>query len=184
MRRLLEACRGQRPRDVRDAAIIVLGLRTGMLRLSICGVRIEDVQDDRLTFTKKGGSRHTILLDPATRDALAPWLYWLRQRGVVTGALFRRLGRTQLDGKVPIGERLTTDGLYRTVRFRAQKAKIKEINPYTFRATFIKLAYNCGAKPHQIAAVTGYRTDARGSTETEPATPANFLLPDWIRRPA
>lgn len=178
-RRLIAACRGERPRDLRDAALAVLSLRTGMLRFSICQIRLEDVGDETLTFTKRGGERHTIRLDLATKQALTRWTRWLRSQGITQGSLFRSLGRGS-GKRVPIGKALTPDGLYRALRQRAAQANIDDLNLYTFRKTFLDWAQKAGAKPHQIAAVTGGKANGAEATDSDSDTPANFLLPDWI----
>ena len=175
-KRLVAACRGT-ARDARDMAIIVMGLHTGMLRFSMCQLRLEDLRGGKLTFVKKGGKEHTIKLDPSTQAACSAWTAWLRSHDITTGALFRSLGRSQTDGMVRIGKGLTPDGLYRAVQQRAEKAEVKDLNPYVFRKTFLEWARKAGCAPQQIAMVTGYTSDGivpPGSRDL----PANFLLPD------
>lgn len=190
-RRLLVDCTRQRPRDLRDAAIIVLGLRTGMLRFSLCLIDLNDLGWrtaralkkpvlSELTFTRKGGERHTIKLDRETRRALMPWIEWLTSRGITTGPLFRALSRPRNDGRIAVGnEGLTPDGLYRMLRQRAERAGIADadkINPYVFRSTFLVWAQKAGAEPSQIAAVIGSKAD--GSVEDGP--PANMLIRNFM----
>lgn len=178
--RLLAACRGARPRALRDRALIVLGLRTGMLRSSMCGLKISDLTaDGDLTFTVKGGRRHTVQLDAPTYKALRAWLDWLDED---EGYIFRSLGKRSPDGSMRIGKDLTHDGLYRIVRYRSKLAKLKNVNPNTFRRTFLAWAQRKGATPAQIAAVTGLTTDGPLSNEdpSDGAPPANELLPEAI----
>jgi integrase len=182
-RRLLEQCHGRNPRELRDAAIIVLGLRTGMLRFSMCQLKFEDLSkssdDTTLSFVKKGGERHTITLDLVTLYALTSWTDWLRNQDIDSGYIFRSLGRDRVrlrDG-ISIGDKLTPDGLYRAVQLRARMAKLPDLSPHVFRKTFLAWARKAGARPAQIAAVTGHKSDAVGD-DGEPTPPANFLIPD------
>jgi len=182
-RRLVDACQGSEPRDLRDAAIVMLGLRTGMLRFSMCQLQFSDLAqngaDTMLTFVKKGGERHTIVLDPVTLYALTSWMDWLRNHDVTDGSIFRSLGRDRVRLRVgiAIGDKLTPDGLYRAVQLRARLAKLPDLSPHVFRKTFIAWAKKESARPAQIAAVTGHKSDAAGDDGT--ATPAaNFLLAD------
>jgi integrase len=152
---LIKACRGNEPRDLRDMAIVVVGLRTGMLRSSLCSIQIEDVTDDTLTFIKKGGAHHTIKLDKAMRAAVTPWLVWLKNEGITSGSLFRSISRQRLDGTFDLFHGLTPDGLSRAAKIRAGHAQIKGFHPHTFRHTFTSWAKKADAEPHEIAAILG-----------------------------
>jgi integrase len=190
-RRLIIDCTERRPRDLRDAAIIVLGLRTGMLRFSLCLIDLDDLgwrtaralkkpALSELTFTRKGGERYTIKLDEETCSALTPWVEWLANRDITSGPLFRSLSRPRDNGRIAVGsEGLTPDGLYRMLRQRAERARIRdadEINPYVFRSTFLAWAQKAGAEPYQIAAVIGSKAD--GSVGDGP--PANMLIRNFM----
>lgn len=179
-RELVEACSGTRGRDLRDNALITLGLRTGMLRFSMCQLKFADVGPLQLTFVKKGGEKHVIALDDVTRDALAAWTDWLRQHGIDDGRVFRSLGRQRVDpnNDASIGDQLTPDGLYRALRERARQAGLKDLHPHVFRKTFLAWAKEVGAHPGQIAAVTGHKSDAAGDDGVT-TPPANMLLPSW-----
>ncbi len=179
-RELIIACSGSRGRDLRDNALITLGLRTGMLRFSMCQLKFADVGPLQLTFVKKGGEKHVIVLDDVTRDALAAWMDWLRQHGINDGRVFRSLGRQRVDpnNDASIGDQLTPDGLYRALRERARQAGLKDLHPHVFRKTFLAWAKEVGAHPGQIAAVTGHKSDAAGDDGVT-TPPANMLLPSW-----
>jgi integrase len=187
--RLIATCEQQRPRDLRDAAIIVLGLRMGLLRFSVCLLDLSDLGwetvskkpiVEQLTFTRKGGERCTIKLDREMRRALTPWIEWLANRIITSGPLFRALSRPRNDGRIAVSsERLTPDGLYRMLRQRAEHAQISDadkIHPYVFRSTFLAWAQKAGAEPYQIAAVIGGK--AEGSAGDGP--PANMLIRDFM----
>ena len=186
-RSLITACGGTRGRDRRDNALITLGLRTGMLRFSMCQLKFDDVDFPYLTFVKKGGETHMIQLDDVTRRALISWMEWLRGRGIKKGRLFRSLGRQRVDLKsdVAIGDQLTPDGLYRALRERARKAELNDLHPHVFRKTFLAWTKEVGAQPGQIAAVTGHKSDAiceDGEDRNVTTPPANMLLPAWNKK--
>lgn len=187
-RKLVEACEGSRGRDLRDNALITLGLRTGMLRFSMCQLTFDDVNPLQLTFIKKGGEKHVIQLDDVTRDALEAWVGWLRAHHIDDGRVFRSLGRQRVDpnNDASIGDQLTPDGLYRALRERARKAGLKDLHPHVFRKTFLAWAKEIGAHPGQIAAVTGHKSDAAVATDgvagSRTTPPANMLLPAWTAR--
>lgn len=182
-RQLVGACNGTRGRDLRDCALITLGLRTGMLRFSMCQLKFGDIDQSMLTFVKKGGETHTIQLDDVTRTALTAWIDWLHGQGIKSGRLFRSLGRQRVDpnSDAAIGEQLTPDGLYRAIGERARKAGLKDLHPHVFRKTFLDWAKEVGAHPGQVAAVTGHKSDATGSDGVT-TPPANMLLPVWSKK--
>jgi len=182
-RKLVDACSGSRGRDLRDNALITLGLRTGMLRFSMCQLTFDNVSPLQLTFIKKGGEKHVIQLDDVTRDALEAWVGWLRAHHVDNGRVFRSLGRQRVDpnNDASIGDQLTPDGLYRALRERARQAGLKDLHPHVFRKTFLAWAKEIGAHPGQVAAVTGHKSDAAGDDGVT-TPPANMLLPAWMEK--
>jgi len=177
--RLVAACAGTQPRDLRDRAMIVLGLRTGLLRFSLCGLKLKDLDlattPPTLTFTKKGGKRHQIPLDPVSAAALQPWTAWLASQGVTTGYLFRSLGRAHvIAGESTIKPKLTPDGLYRILQHRGAAVRLPNLSPYVFCSTFKVWARRAGASAAQIARVTGSRcADPQVAIDL---VPANFLM--------
>lgn len=183
-RKLVAACDGPRGRDLRDRAIVTLGLRTGMLRFSMCQLDFKDITKSSLTFTKKGGEQHTIALDDVTNEALRAWMRWLAARDVKDGFVFRSLGRQRVSPRddVAIGDQLTPDGLYRALRERARKAQLDDLHPHVFRKTFLAWVKKVGAKPLQIEAVTGHKSDGVGGEGDIATPPANMLLPSWEDR--
>lgn len=183
--RLIATCGGARGRDLRDNAIITLGLRTGMLRFSMCQLVFEDVEPrpsgTALTFTKKGGGRHTIVLDDITNAALRGWMDWLIARDEDKGYVFRSLGRQRVrpDDDVSIGQQLTPDGLYRALQQRAKEAGLGDLQPHILRKTFLVWVKRAGARPQQIEAVTGHKSDGIGDNDGAGEAAANLLLPGW-----
>jgi integrase len=181
--KLLNSCATDQPRDIRDRAIITLGLRTGMLRFSLCQLKLDDIDSGTLTFVKKGGRKHIISLDHCTVVALTAWTDWLASNGVTSGPLFRSLSRPTARSlaigqpRVEIGGLLTPDGLYRAFKLRAEYAGIDDLNPNIFRQTFIEWSKKAGASASQIAAVTGHKSD--GNENNREGPPANFLLDGW-----
>jgi integrase len=181
-RKLVATCNGTKGRDLRDSAIITLGLRTGMLRFSMCQLRFEDITaKGSLTFVKKGGEQHTITLDDVTYEALRAWIDWLVAHDKEDGFVFRSLGRQRVSPKdeVAIGDQLTPDGLYRALRERAHEAGFDDLKPHVFRKTFLAWVRRVGARPAQIEAVTGHKSDGGGDEDGVAAPSANMLLPSW-----
>jgi len=160
-RLLVAACEGEKHLDVRDKAICMLGLRTGLRRAAMCELTLGDLKGQKLHAVMKGGDDLTLYLDEETLRALGDWILLLRAAGVKSGPIFRALSRPQLDGSVSIRpSALSTDGLYRAMKARAKKAGIKAFHPHIFRHTFIALAVEAGIPNAHIRAMTGQRSDS------------------------
>lgn len=181
--RLLRACGdGAAPIDLRDYAMIYLGLRTGMRRFSMAGIHFEDFGVDRRTDTRyveiaiKGRRRHRVPLAPATVAAMQPWLTWLRAHGVTSGPLFRSLAKQRVAAtkeSYVSAQALSGDGLYKALMARAKLAGIADVfHPHTFRHTMVSWCQRAGLSNAQIAAITGHLPGSRvlDSTYTDAFT--------------
>lgn len=181
--RLVAACTATTDaRALRDHAMIVLGLRTGLLRFSLCALKLKDLDatavPPTLTFTKKGGKRHQLQLDAISHAALQAWITWLATQGVTSGHMFRSLGRAKvIAGESTISPALTPDGLYRILQLRGAAVRLPGLSPYVFCVTFRTWARHVGATAAQIAQVTGDRQPT--PAEAPAGMPANFLLPSF-----
>ena len=179
--RLLDACRGPRPIDVRDFAIVTLGLKTGMRRFSMTGIHLSDFGRDRklghqtVEITLKGGKRFRVPLASAAIEALRPWKGWLTKAGVKGGPLFRSVSRPDMRGDVTIGTALSDEGLYKALKKRAEKAGI-EFYPHLFRHTFVTWCKEAGMSDYDIAAVTGHVTGSGGNTSTVSRTYTDYAM--------
>lgn len=158
---LVAACEGEKHIDVRDKAICILGLRTGLRRAAMCELMLSDLKGNTLRAVMKGGDTLKLHLDEETLAALHVWISVLKSAGIKSGPIFRALSRPQLDGSVSIKTaNLSTDGLYRAMKARAKKAGVKHFHPHIFRHTFIALAVQAGIPNAHIRAMTGQRSDS------------------------
>lgn len=163
---LLRAC-DHSPLGVRDFAIMVLGLETGMRRMSIAGLGIDGFETKpypnvRVPMKGHGGELVPVPISDTALAAIAPWRTWL---GAKRGALFRPLTR-QLDRngfawrEGPAG--LSTSAIYKLVARRAASVNL-EIHPHLFRHTFITWRTLAGYAPHEVASVTGHTVAGIGA---------------------
>lgn len=158
-RALVLACAGDKPIDVRDKAIAVLGLRTGLRRASMCDLKIDDLKGRKLKARIKGDRENEIIIDDETLTAIKEWLAVLRTADISSGPMFRSVSRSSLDGTTNIGENLTTDGLYRALKARAKAAGIPNFYPHVLRHTFVAMAVKAGVPVHRIREMTGQKSD-------------------------
>lgn len=167
---LLAAIGAARQRDpqrtARDLAITVLGLETGMRRMSFESMLIQ------LTSKREGHEplvtdvllkglpdRYPIALSATAVLALEPWLRFLREAKVTRGPVWRSLraaGTRAPNTKPTVGAGFTAQAIYDMVLKYGGKAKV-ELTPHTFRHTFISWRLAAGWTPQQIAAITGHQ---------------------------
>lgn len=185
-RALVAACQGRRPRDIRDRAIVILGLRTGLRRFSICGLKLSDLDGNKLHVTLKGGHEWDVYLDKEALTALHDWLKVLHAAGIKRGPMFLSMSRARTDGLTALGAALTPDGLYRALKARARKAGIPsdQFYPHILRHTFISMAINAGVPTWRIRQTTGQKTDSvieDYTTDMQGAdAPASTALPGFL----
>jgi hypothetical protein len=166
---LLGTCAGTSALDLRDRALIVVGLETGMRRMSLAGMTIDGIQQQAqhgypVALVPLKGSRealYAVPLSDAAMDALSPWLGWLKAHKIRKGPVFRALGRgIGPKGKLvhtPSDAPLSFQSIYKVVVSRAEQAGLGHLHPHVFRHTFITWRVEAGLQPYQIAVVTGHK---------------------------
>jgi len=164
---LLATCAGTSAPDLRDSALIVLGLETGMRRMSMAGATLEGLvrQHDYLTarvpLKGRGEDLFAVPLSDTAVAAIEPWRRWLRGHKITKGALFRALPRkVDAQGRTGHGVSptpLTEVGIYKIIAHRAEQAGLERCYPHILRHTFITWRLQAGLAPYEIAAITGHR---------------------------
>jgi integrase len=170
-RALIEVCTGPTLMDLRDHAILIIGLYTGMRRMSLTSIDLESVTDHGAFVTLKviikGGRAYNVPLDARAWALTAAYRQALHvSRGAGTGPLFTSL-RVNLmasptERYAPIA-RITEDGLLRAIGKRAEVAKVKHFSPHIMRHTFITWCRAEPAKiePQFVGTITGHEDRAR-----------------------
>lgn len=142
-----------RPPDVRDRAMITIGIRAGLRVSELVNLAWPMLHENAITYTIKGGRTHRIVLDPESLAALHDW-------GEISGRkgrIFRSL-RPKLDGTYAMGAGLTRQGMHKILAARAEAAGLsRHIHPHLLRHTFITWALRAGVPPHRIMLITGHK---------------------------
>jgi integrase/recombinase XerD len=134
-RTLEESCQGPTLRDLRDHALIVLMLSTGLRSSEVLGIAFDDLAEidgHRVVWiTGKGNQRDRVKLKPRTWHVLERYLKALREQQVSSGAIFRRLRHKGRDPDQPQAPRcyavhgpLTYDGLKYILQTRFTQAEL------------------------------------------------------------
>lgn len=162
---LLDTCRERDPADLRDLAMIVVGLETGMRRMSLRGMTFEGTTrpGERFDYPAAdvpikgpgGEERFAVPLSDVACGAITYWAMWLGHNRITKGPVFRRLTKT--GGKLVIGDSLTDTGINEIIETRSKAAGIRHVNPHLLRHTFIETRSRAGFNPMQIGTITGHK---------------------------
>lgn len=149
----LQAARKRFPRlwvlRLRDAAMVLLLLHTGLRVGELCSLQVSDVQigerKGSVTVRRGKGNRHrSVPLNGVARQVLAEWL---KARPEVGGeALF--VGQR--------GERVVARSVQRAVERFALEAGLQEVTPHTLRHSFAKSLIDEGVTLEKVAALLGH----------------------------
>lgn len=150
LRRLLKACAGKELEDIRDTAIVMLFVDTGMRRAELTGLRVEDVDFDANVAVVLGKGRRPRACPFGKRTAVALDRY-LRIR-----AKQRLADRPELwIGK---GHPMTDSGIYQALGNRAEAAGLGKIHPHQLRHGFAHQWLASGGNEGDLMRLAGWRS--------------------------
>ena len=136
-------------RAVRNLALLVLMLHTGLRVGEVERLRLSDVEQNgrtwRLRVRGKGRKERFVPLNAAARKALERWLRVREERGVFEEALF--VGQR--------GHPLDASAIRRIVADLARRAGVRA-TPHTLRHTFAKRLLDAGVPLEKVAALLGH----------------------------
>jgi len=182
------------PIDRRDLAMIVLGLETGMRRMSFVGATLENIGTQSgfptmLVPIKGPGGEETynVPLSSTAMIALDVWIGWLRTVGVHSGAVFRKVsshfGGMRTKQVYGVGEGIGLAAVNEIIEQRAEQAKIRHVNPHMLRHTFVSWRTIAGLSPLEIAAITGHKVQSVvvGGVKMQIGSMTPYIHPDVDR---
>ena len=159
LRDLFATCDGGDPVDLRDRAIIAIGLHAGFRRAEIARIEFDDLDhgERSIVVIAKRNKRHRVRVGAACWDRIDAWLEWLRRRHVGSGRVFRSLRRC-LDAELGycVGASMTPGAIYGVIRGRARRAGIDGVCSHTLRHSCVALLRGRGVPEHEIARRVGH----------------------------
>jgi integrase len=146
------------PLGLRDFAIIILGLQTGMRRMSFAGATLENTSlaNRMMRVPVKGGRKFDVPLSNAAAQALEPWMAWLAGHGIKRGPLLWSFHPARIEPREPLRGPLTERGFDEVVGYLRRDAGIQGLTPHSFRHTFVTWCRFRDVPAFMIAAVTGH----------------------------
>jgi integrase/recombinase XerC len=135
-------------RGVRNWALVVFLLHTGLRASEVCSLRLEDLaintRSGSVQVVGKGAKQRTVPLNKEAREAINQWLD----------------ARPDCDhDTVFVGQRLTplsTSALRRVISELSYQAKLEDVSPHTLRHTFGKRLVDSGVSLEKVAALMGH----------------------------
>ena len=177
MDRLTASCIGDQIVDLRNYALVVMFVRTGVRRGGLHKLNRDDIGSDRrIQIILKGGRPHSFILDDQTHEALQVWLACLHQHGITSGAVFRRIRKNR------IGDRMSPFQVWHVVSEAAKHAKIRHVFPHLLRHTLVTVLREDGATPLEVSGLTGQSEETIMRTYTHHRPTHAVALANRLRR--
>lgn len=143
-------CDNERRTAVRDRAVILLLVDTGMRSGELAGLKVRDLdmKNRRLTVFGKGSKERVLPFSPTTGKAV--WHYLQTERGEY-GA------RDPLFVTVD-GDPLNREALLQMVNRLGERAGVGDCHPHRFRHTFAVTFLRNGGNAYELQAMLGHTT--------------------------
>lgn len=143
-------CDNERRTALRDRAVILLLVDTGMRSGELAGLKARDLdmKNRRLTVFGKGSKERTLPFSPTTGKAI--WHYLQTERGEYGP-------RDPLFVTVD-GEALNREALLQLVNRLGERAGVADCHPHRFRHTFAVTFLRNGGNAYELQALLGHTT--------------------------
>jgi site-specific recombinase XerD len=143
-------CNNQRVTGLRDRAIILLLVDTGVRASELCNLAVADVdfKNNRITVMGKGDKERTLPISASTGRALWKYLNAERVDDTFTHRLFTTTEGKPLDRKV----------LLKLLKRLGQKVDVHNCNPHRFRHTFAISFLRNGGNAYALQMALGHAT--------------------------
>lgn len=159
----------EKPKDLRDRALLCLGLATGMRRSELVALDVEDLTegDQGLTVRirrsktdQEGTGRNVVVFKGRNGTCPVNALNtWKAKAGIEAGPVFVGVDR---HGNIAVGQRMSDQMVRRIVKERAEAAGVagfENFSGHSLRAGLATQAAMNGAAARDIAKQTGHRSE-------------------------
>ena len=177
--RLLATCDGDALVDVRDRALVVLALRSGLRRGGLQALAMSGVRPPKITTLNKGGEDITFEADAETLAALDTWIARLRLLGVSSGRVFLNVRKDKIRGAMSAFQ------IWRVFDQRAKQAQIRHVFPHLARHSTVTWLREEGKSSAEVSKLTGQteRTIENIYTHVRTRGAVGDALPSLFNKP-
>jgi integrase/recombinase XerD len=144
------ACDHARPQALRDRAILLLLLDTGMRASELCGLKLRDVdaKNRAVTVWGKGSKERRLPLGPRSAAALWKYVADARKEATVNEVVFLAQD----------GAPMTRNGLLRIIYRLGAAAGVADAHPHRFRHTFAIECLRNGMNERTLQELLGHES--------------------------
>lgn len=146
---LLATCDAGDLVDLRDRALIILALRSGLRRGGLRALEMERVRPPKITTINKGGALITFEADAETFTVLGAWFDCLRQLGVQGGRVFLNVRKGKVRGAMSAFQ------IWKVFDRRAKQAGIRHVFPHLARHSTVTWLREAGKSSAEVSKLTG-----------------------------
>ena len=146
---LLATCDSDDLINIRDRALIILALRSGLRRGGLRALKIAGVRPPKITTINKGGEPITFEADVETLMALGVWIERLRKLGVSTGNVFLNIQDDEISGVMSAFQ------IWKVFDKRAKQAGIRHVFPHLARHSTVTWLREAGKSSAEVSKLTG-----------------------------
>lgn len=141
-------CDNRRPTALRDRAILLLLLDTGIRASELTDMRVADVdiRNRRITVTGKGSKTRHLPISPETARAIWRYLTEQRSNDRITAALFA----------TDDGQDMSRLSLLQLLNRLGKRAGVSDVHPHRFRHTFAVLFLRNGGNAFELQMALGH----------------------------
>lgn len=147
--KLLATCDDGEIVEVRDRALIILALRSGLRRGGLVALKIDGIRPPKITTLNKGGAKITFEADVETLAALGAWTDRLRTLGITTGSVFLNVRKDKIRGVMSAFQ------IWKVFDRRAKQAGIRHVFPHLARHSTVTWLREAGASSMEVRQLTG-----------------------------
>ena len=176
-RRLVAACDGGRPRDLRDAAVLLLLLRLGLRAIEVSRLGIDDIdwREGHLTVSGKGGRAEQMPLPVEVGEAIARYLHDARPPHPARSVFLTVTAPIR-----PLSHDAVTSLVYRV----CQRGGVGRVGPHVLRRTLATETLRAGAPMSEVAQLLRHTDQATASTYAAvDSTAVQALARPWPQVP-
>lgn len=147
---LLEVCKDNKPLPVRNRAIILVLLDSGLRASELCGLTLTDLEKDyrRALVLGKGSKQRFVIFGAKTRQALWQYLNVHRPQPKVANTVFL----------TAYGKPLDANKLAHILKKLGTRAGIEDCHAHKFRHTFARLFLRNGGSVLHLQALLGHES--------------------------